>query len=527
MTLKRIIAWGFLTGLLFLAAGLASCSNPDERPLDTFFPAFPNPLPRSPVGLVITDPAFRQVDPDPLIRENYLAADLVPMTASQLWAYFTNASQRIDIVGTRITNADFVARLVGIANRGVPVNIVCERGYFDDPESAPFVSQLSQTGNVTIKIDNDDIARQVHSNYAIIDDHIVLSSSGDFLDASFNTSVNNTLVLSAPRNYVNGSGAAGVKTVTDAFLFDFDQMFNQGRFGGDKERLVNHTFHVGVDVEVYFGPNDGLYGEIVEEINNADSSVYFAIRQLTDGRVVDILRALSQPPYNLAVLGYYDRPSNVDFTDILPDAVSFNWPGYNSLNHKFMLIDLPVDVTTTISPVILELVDPVVITGSNNWTASGLELNDEQMVIVHDLTLAFEFAVELNVLSREAAGMGVVFGTVRTNKNVPIEDASVLCDSESIPGGVFNGDGGESPEGQTNAYGNYALMVPSGFLRNIRVESLGDAGGLYLLPDPIWGEDMPNEGYNLLPGASYEANFYCSPAPSTTGTGGGGGGFGG
>ncbi len=95
MRIKSVLSVGFLVTVLFLAAGIASCSNPDERSMDTFFPAFDNPLPTSPVGLVITDPVFRQIEPDPLTTEAYKAAALKPMTSADLWGYFNNASQRI------------------------------------------------------------------------------------------------------------------------------------------------------------------------------------------------------------------------------------------------------------------------------------------------------------------------------------------------------------------------------------------------------------------------------------------------
>jgi len=515
MRIKSIFSLGLLFLVVILAAGVVSCSNADELPLDTFFPTFNNPLPRSPVGLVITDPVFRQVDPDPLITEAYRAAGLEIMTRAQLWGYFTSAASRIDLVGTRISNPEFVALLAGAANNGVQINIVTEKGFFDNPESAPLISQLAQTGRVTIKTDNDDIARQVHSRYAIIDDHIVIASSGDFLDNDFNRAINNTLIFNQPRTYVNGGGPGAVTTLTDAFLFDFDQMFNMGRFGGDKEILINHTFNVGVPVEVYFGPNDNLIDPIVEEVNNLQSSLYYAIRQVTDSTMLYVLS-------NFGVVGFYDAFTNGDLSEILPNATPFQWTGYNTLNHKVMLIDLPGDVSNTLSPAVLDILDPVVITGSSNWTHSGLALNDEQLLIIHDLTLGYEFAVEIGVLQREAAGYGVVFGTIRTSKNVPIEGAAISCDSEAIPGNVFIGDQGEPAESEADARGYYAMMVPTGFLRNIQVTELGAAGGLYLLPDPIWGEDLPNEGYNLMPGSSYEANFYCQPAPSATGTGGGG-----
>jgi hypothetical protein len=519
MRINTILSFGFLLTVVILAAGIASCSNPDERPLDTFFPSFNNPLSVSPVGLVISDPVFRQVDPDPLIREAYRAAGLTPLTRADMWNIFKDATHSIKLVGTRITNPNFVSLLVGVANKGIPIQIVVERGYFDDDVSAPLISQLAQTGNVTIKTDNDDIARQVHSRYAIVDNHRVLASSGDWLDDGFNRSINNILIFDTAGTYVNGSGPSGVKTLTDAFMFDFDQMFNMDRFGGDKDRLINHTFNIGVMVEVYFGPNDQLVTEITDEINNMSSSMMFAIRQLSD----DFMLAVMQ---SFAMLGFYDQFSNPDYTEILPLAVPFPaaYAGYNTLNHKVILIDLPSDVSNTIVPSILELVDPVVISGSANWTPNGLQYNDEQMLIVHDVTLGYEFAVELGVLTRECTGVGVCFGTIRTNKNVAIPQADIMCDSQEIPGSVFIGDQGIPAEANSDMNGNYALMVPAGKMRNVQVINLGEASGTYLLPDPIWGPTMPSEGWNLMPGSSYEANFYAQSAPSATGGGGGGSG---
>ena len=71
-----------------------------------------------------------------LIEEQYEAAALTPLTTNHLWAYFNNASSRIDMVCTRITNSDMVARLVSLANKGVEINIVTEQGFFGNSDSA-------------------------------------------------------------------------------------------------------------------------------------------------------------------------------------------------------------------------------------------------------------------------------------------------------------------------------------------------------------------------------------------------------
>ena len=204
MRTNTLISLSSMLVTLVLVAGIASCSNADERPMDGIFAMFTDPLPPSPIGLIISDPVFRQNQPDPVIEEAYHAAALYPLTTNDLWNYFSGASKRIDIVGTRITNPEMTARLVSIANKGVQINIVVEQGFFGDVDSAPMISQLSQTGRVTIKTDDDGMARQVHSTYALIDDNILLASSGDFLDNSFNNSVNHILVFNTPRTYQYG-----------------------------------------------------------------------------------------------------------------------------------------------------------------------------------------------------------------------------------------------------------------------------------------------------------------------------------
>ncbi|HEX9745669.1 MAG TPA: phospholipase D-like domain-containing protein [bacterium] len=522
MRIKNIITWGLVLATFLIVGGIAaSCSNPDQRPLGGIFPPFDFPLTKSPVGLIISDPVFRQVQPDPLIEERYEAANLTPLTTTNLWNYFSGAVSSIKIVGTKVTNANMVSRLVSAANSGVIVEILVEKGYFTEPDASPFIAQLAQSGNVTIRTDNDGIARQVHSAFAIIDNHMVLASSGDLLDDTFNRSINNVTVYDTPGTYINGTGPGGVKTLTDAFLFEFDQMFNMGKFGGEKDRLINHTFNVGVEVEVYFGPNDNLQAEIIDEVNNMSSNLTYMVNQVSDTTILSVLA-------NFADGGFYEFTSNPDYSDILTTSTPFFWPSYNTLNHKIMIIDVPVQIGTDFSTTLLGLLDPVVITGSNNWTQPGLKLNDEQMVVIHDVTMGYEIGfIEYEVLNREANGIGVVFGHMKTSKNVAIEGAQITCDSESMAGGVFPGDGGEPTEGMSTMRGTYFMFVPTGFVRNIQVLSLGDASGLYLLPEVIWGEEQPNSGYNLLPGASYKLNFYVRPVPSQTGTGSGGGGGGG
>ncbi|HDS30716.1 MAG TPA: hypothetical protein ENN67_06705 [Firmicutes bacterium] len=196
-----------------------------------------------------------------------------------------------------------------------------------------------------------------------------------------------------------------------------------------------------------------------------------------------------------------------------------------------LFIDVPVDFSNRLNPVLQDFYDPVVISGSCNWTQNGLTLNDEYILVMHDLTMGYQLgAIEMDAVRRAAQRVGVVFGKMRTYKNVPINNAMISVISEEIPGSPFFGSGaGEPPTATSVPRGVYYMEVPAGRLKDLQVVSLGEAEGLYLYPQTLFRSDLPNEYYNLLPGASYKADWYCYPVPSQTGTGGGtgGGGFGG
>ncbi len=168
------------TTVVVLTAFLGgACSNPDNIP-DSGFALTP-----SPVKVAFTDPQFRvegsngktgTADPYGLQLMNLVGLDMLEM--SDLMRYIDNAQSTIDLCTMRINNEGMVQRLVTIANRGVSIRIVTEDAYFNDPNSIPMIQQLLDA-DVLIRTDEDGFNRLMHQRYWIIDNHIVLSGSGD------------------------------------------------------------------------------------------------------------------------------------------------------------------------------------------------------------------------------------------------------------------------------------------------------------------------------------------------------------
>lgn len=340
----------------------------------------------------------------------------------------------------------------------------------------------------------------------------MLTGSGDLLDTSFNRSANNTLIIDTPLTPgINaGSDVSQIKSVTDAFFFDFTQMFDRDLFGKKKEVMTKHTFKIGIDVELWFGPNDDLRTRLDDQLNNIDEYMFYAINQATDGTILDHIQLLVTSG-RYAISGVFDGPSA---TYVPPNATAYNFPNLNGMNHKFMVFDVPGTFEDLQYFSAASSNDPVVVTGSCNWTKAGLDLNDETLVIVHDLTLAFQYAVgESNAVSAAASNTGIVYGRVRSaHNNIGLE--TMLMVQTRRASAAFPGMAEPEEIESGGAEGFFGLYVPTGELFMLEVIETAEA---HLIPEPKF---LYGDTFLLLPGASYEGNFFPKLAPTQTGTGG-------
>ena len=62
--------------------------------------------------------------------------------------------------------------------------------------------------------------------------------------------------------------------------------------------------------------------------------------------------------------------------------------------------------------------DPIILTGSHNWSASAENRNDENTIIVHDKTIADQYYQAFQYLYLEAGGVLAVPETASNKKNV-------------------------------------------------------------------------------------------------------------
>jgi len=179
--------------------------------------------------------------------------------------------------------------------------------------------------------------------------------------------------------------------------------FWAGRSGSGKTYVGagtrNHLFSVGggqkqqfgltdYNVEIYMVPNDDVHNKIINAINTADSSIYFCIFTFTAD---DIYTAIKNKWLSgVTVEGVFDSlqagSQYSKYNDMIADGIPVKKDSVSGLlHHKYLIIDEDQPWS-----------DPIVVTGSANWTnatdVSGG--NDENTVIIHDANLANEFYQE-------------------------------------------------------------------------------------------------------------------------------------
>jgi hypothetical protein len=519
--LRKIAIWTFpvvaISIIVLLMIG--GCKNPDNEGLLGFTIDY-----NMKIRPVFTDPIFRQIGydwNDP--HSEYMAKSVGIQYAEKdyildqrfLIDLMQGASSTIDIASPMINNPDIVAYLVGLATRGVRIRIVTEKSNFDFidpgvPEQTRQVQQQLIDAGVQIRTDNDDANRLMHERYMIIDNTYLLVGSADFLSTSFSEAINDTIVIESLPTISNPTAAtaANVHTVMDAFIFDFEQMFNRGKFGVMKEPLYNNTFEdTGTKIEVYFGPTNNIMEQIVDELNNADDIMFYAIQQFTNGTMLNNMAIMNS---RIEVRGIIDSITNVPAATLAAiGAVSFDGMGYNSLNHKFIVIDFPLDTFDYEFPTPGNSSDPVVITGSPNWNESNFSRNDECLLVIHDLATAYMYGLvefQSNMLAAQQVGM--IYGECRSAvNNVPLEcTVEIRVERKGFLPGIPPDDPEEADSDPETGW--YEAFVPGG-LTDVTVSECPEQ---YLLPDWIAGEEL------LFPGGSQRIYWYLPLKPTGSGT---------
>lgn len=275
-------------------------------------------------------------------------------------------------------------------DRGVNVRVVGDAGHmYNDGYEALFERHIPfVTGNLN---------HIMHHKFMVSDDRFLFCGTANWTPTDLERNANNFVLVDSP-------------SVAKDFQDEFEQMF-AGSFGTNKIQIDNgRTYTVDdTQVEVWFSPNEDAMGRILELVDAAQESIHFTIfaftkdqlgssiiRKMEEFEVANAAAGLdgSDPFAGKNIAGVIDQSqlhSNGQYHEVyrlLSSGVEMRMDGNDNsmqpgdyqagggrLHSKTMVIDKDGE-------------NPIVITGSFNWSASATVANDEYLMVMHGARVA-------------------------------------------------------------------------------------------------------------------------------------------
>jgi phosphatidylserine/phosphatidylglycerophosphate/cardiolipin synthase-like enzyme len=272
---------------------------------------------------------------------------------------------------------------------------------------------------------------QMHNKFAIIDDKWVFTGSWNFTVTGLYGSESNMQqgILGGNQQHVveiNSPALARIYTTEFNEMWGSDTMtpsIISSNFHGRKTDNTGHIVNVGGQpVEIYFSPGDDAIGKARETISfEADHSAFFTIFAWSDQGMVDELKlkwegskqdqTVSRTGFE--VRGVFDSwfwnqcwSAAIDMTGRTLSSACGNNPNTRWNNSAPVFIDA--ETRKLHSKTIIIDADtasePTVIVGSTNFSNNGNNINDENMLIIHDARVANQFLQEFNARYMAAGG---------------------------------------------------------------------------------------------------------------------------
>lgn len=253
--------------------------------------------------------------------------------------------------------------LITAYRRGVIVRLVVESDYLDTPE----IQELVQVG---ISVLGDRREGLMHNKFVVIDRTEVWTGSANFTLNGMYRNDNNILWLRSSQVAAN-------------YTQEFEEMFVADQFGpGSPPDTPYPRINLdGVQVEVYFSPEDRAALALLDLIAAAERQVYFMLYAFTSDDLAAALVAAHRRGVEVSgVLDSGQIESNLggEYSNLVAAGIPVRRDGNpDRMHHKVMLID-----------------GEVVITGSYNFSQNAETRNDENIVVVYDSGLAQYYQIE-------------------------------------------------------------------------------------------------------------------------------------
>jgi phosphatidylserine/phosphatidylglycerophosphate/cardiolipin synthase-like enzyme len=253
--------------------------------------------------------------------------------------------------------------LLNAYRRGVAVRLVIESDNLDEPE----IQDLKAVG---IPILGDRREGLMHNKFVVIDRSQVWTGSMNFTTTD---------------GYLNNNNLVQVRStrLAEDYTTEFNEMFQDDLFGPDlRVETPYPALNVnGVPIEVYFSPDDGVEAQLIDLIQAAEQSIYFMAFSFTSDPLAEAILERAQKGVIVAgVMEESQVESNTgsEYDRFRQAGLDIRLDGNpRNMHHKVIVID-----------------EKTVVTGSYNFSFSAENVNDENVLVFHDLRIANQFMTE-------------------------------------------------------------------------------------------------------------------------------------
>ena len=308
-----------------------------------------------------------------LVYPDLEAGRIAPGFERALLADIAVARRSIDLASFEYNLRSLAEALVQARARGVRVRLALDRESLHNPLMAYWAGMVQQAGG-TVSWQED--AGFLHSKFVIIDERIVWSGSWNPTINDTYRNNNNLLRITLPALVAN-------------YQAEFEQMA-AGAFGKRKMRLTpNSVVRIGgMRVENYFSPHEPVRSRLIDMIAQANEQIDLLAFSFTDDTVATALieRHAVGVPVRIIFEQRNARGIGSEYALLREHGLDVQIDGNcYTMHHKVIIIDRR-----------------LVITGSYNFTARAEEVNDENLLIINDPTLAAAYSAEFLRIYRQA-----------------------------------------------------------------------------------------------------------------------------
>jgi len=314
-----------------------------------------------------------------LLEPEYLPEEL----DDELISYIGQAEESVDLAIYNLNNSgisDITAALNSAYHRGVTVRVV----YDGDVNALGMQTLHPDIGKLASPPSDYPHYGIMHNKFMVIDADaadpskpVVWTGSTNFSYNQINTDPNNVVIIQD-------------QSLARAYRLEFNEMFGSSGpqansslalFGPDKTDNTPHEFMIGGKrVQCYFSPSDGTHQQILKHIQTADHSIHVATMLITKQDIGEALTLESNQGADVQVLlndyDQYGEPILNMLKASLGDDVRLKGEA-GIMHHKYMVVDQAHADS-----------DPLVLTGSHNWSSSAQLRNDENTLIIFDQGVA-------------------------------------------------------------------------------------------------------------------------------------------